>query len=247
MVLNKKYLQVDETPMKILDRDHNPDSHPGGIHQGFMLLYHALVDRLDLFDYRRGRDQSGPKAMLAEFKGIIQTDGYKVYDDLFENHPDIHLIFCMVRARRYFVKAVKNDEKQVNYGLDQIQKFYLLEQQIKEENLKWEQRIAARKKHADPILESLGKWLGGNQYSYRPESPMGKVIAYAHKRCTGLSAYVLHGQMEIDNNLVENAVRPLAIGRKNYLFVRSHNAADMTAAMYSFMGRCKKNNLNEFD
>ncbi|SDA97259.1 IS66 C-terminal element, partial [Algoriphagus alkaliphilus] len=67
------------------------------------------------------------------------------------------------------------------------------------------------------------------------------------KRWAGLSAYVLHGQMEIDNNLVENAVRPLAIGRKNYLFAGSHNAAEMTAAMYSFMASCKKNNLNEFD
>ncbi|SEG45536.1 IS66 family transposase, partial [Algoriphagus boritolerans] len=69
----------------------------------------------------------------------------------------------------------------------------------------------------------------------------------AYTRWAGLSAYVLHGQMEIDNNLVENAVRPLAIGRKNYLFAGSHNAAEMTAAMYSFMASCKKNNINEFE
>lgn len=242
LIIRQKYLQVDETPIKVLDRDHK-----NGIHQGYMWLYHAPVDRLVLFDYRKGRDQSGPKAMLADFRGIIQTDGYKVYDALFENHPDICLTFCMAHARRYFVQAVSDDEKQANCVLDQIQSLYLLEQRMREEKLDWEQRTEARKKHADPILTSLGEWLQENLYSYRPQSPMGKAIGYAHKRWTGLSAYVLHGQMEIDNNLVENAVRPLAIGRKAYLFAGSHQAAEMTAAMYSFMASCKKNNINEFD
>jgi transposase len=190
IVLNQKYLQVDESPIKVLDRD-----HPNGIHQGYRWVYHAPADRLVLFDYRRGRDQSGPKAMLADFKGIIQTDGYSVYHALFENHPDIHLTLCMAHARRKFMDAVKDDEKRANYVLDEIQKFYLLEAKMKEENLNWEQRTEARKKHADPILELLGKWLDQNRYSYRPVSPMGKAIAYAYKRWAGLSAYVLHGQM----------------------------------------------------
>ncbi|WP_018473921.1 IS66 family transposase, partial [Echinicola pacifica] len=76
---------------------------------------------------------------------------------------------------------------------------------------------------------------------------MGKAIDYTLPRWAGLSAYELHGQMEIDNNLIENAVRPLAIGRKNYLFAGSHQAAEMTAAMYSFMASCKKNTINEFE
>lgn len=242
MVLNQKYLQVDETPMKVLDRDHK-----NGIHQGYMWLYHAPVDRLVLFDYRRGRDQSGPKSMLADFKGIIQTDGYKIYHILYDNHPHIQLTFCMAHARRYFVNAVKDDEKQANYVLDQMRTLYLLEEKLNAENATWEQRTDARKKHAVPVLEALGSWLKENLYQYRPASPMGEAIAYAHKRWAGLSAYTLHGQMEIDNNLVENAVRPLAIGRKNYLFAGSHEAAEMTAAMYSFMASCKKNNLHEFE
>ncbi len=90
IVTSQKYLQVDETPIKVLDRDHK-----NGIHQGYMWLYHAPVDRLVLFDYRKGRDQSGPREMLADFRGIIQTDGYTVYDSLYGNHPDIHLTFCI--------------------------------------------------------------------------------------------------------------------------------------------------------
>ncbi|WP_439484113.1 IS66 family transposase [Cyclobacterium plantarum] len=96
MITSQKYLQVDETPLKVLDRDHK-----NGIHQGYMWLYHAPADRLVLFDYRKGRDQSGPREMLADFRGIIQTDGYQVYDSLYGNHEHIRLTFCMAHARRY--------------------------------------------------------------------------------------------------------------------------------------------------
>ncbi|EIM72187.1 transposase IS66, partial [Nitritalea halalkaliphila LW7] len=88
-------------------------------------------------------------------------------------------------------------------------------------------------------------WLNKNLYAIPPKSPMGEAIAYAHSRWAGLSFYTLHGDMEIDNNLVENAVRPLAVGRKNYLFAGSHDAAHMTAAMYSFMASCKRNGVDE--
>ena len=153
----------------------------------------------------------------------------------------------MAHARRYFVDALKDDEKQANHVLDEMGKLYRLEEKLREEKCPWEQRTEERKKHAVPILKALGTWLKEKNYRYRPTSPMGKAVLYSHTRWDGLSAYTLHGQMEIDNNLVENAVRPLAIGRKNYLFAGSHNAAEMTAAMYSFMASCKKNNINEFE
>jgi hypothetical protein len=152
----------------------------------------------------------------------------------------------MAHARRKFVDALKDNKEQAAYVLGEMQPLYALEQRMRDENLDWEQRTLQRKEHAVPILESLGKWLDENQYKYRPQNPMGKAIAYSRSRWVGLSAYALHGQMEIDNNLVENAVRPMAIGRKAYLFAGSHQAAEMTAAMYSFMASCKKNKVNEF-
>jgi hypothetical protein len=211
-----------------------------------MWLYHAPVDRLVLFDYRKGRDSSGPEEMLAGFRGILQTDGYTVYDSLYGNHPDILLTFCIAHARRYFVNAVKDDEKQANYVLDEMQLLYALEQKMRDRELDWEQRTEERKKYARPVLDRLEKWMKEHQERYRPQSPMGKAIDYTLPRWAGLSAYALHGQMEIDNNLIENAVRPLAIGRKNFLFAGSHQAAQMAAGMYSFMASCKKNKINEF-
>lgn len=242
VIQNQKYLQVDESPVMVLDRDHK-----NGIHQGYMWLYHAPVERLVLFDYRKGRDRSGPEEMLAGFTGIIQTDGYVVYESLYANHADILLTFCMAHARRKFVDALKDNHQQANYVLDRMQVLYLLEKRLREQGADWEERTIQRKAHSIPVLAELGKWLEDNHLKYRPTSPMGKAISYARSRWDGLSASALHGQMEIDNNLVENAVRPLAVGRKAYLFAGSHQAAEMAAAMYSFMASCKKNNLNEFE
>ncbi len=242
LVINQKYLQADESPIKVLDKNHK-----NGIHQGYMWVYNAPSDKLVLYDYRKGRDNSGPKEMLEYFVGILQTDGYSVYEKLFANHPNILLVFCMAHARRKFIEAQSDNKEKADYVLELMQKLYVLEEQIREQKLSWEERTRQRQEKAVPVLEEIGKWLDEQQPQVRPSSPLGKAINYTKARWQGLCAYAKHGQIEIDNNLVENSIRPLAIGRKNYLFAGSHNAAEMTAAMYSFMATCKKNNINELE
>lgn len=242
LVENQKYLQVDESPIKVQDRNHK-----NGIRQGYMWVYNCPVDNLVLFDYRQGRDSSGPRAMLRHFKGIIQTDGFSVYESLYANHPDIILTYCMAHARRKFVEARNYDQEKADYVLKKMQELYKLEQEMREAESTWEERTAKRQEVAQPILDEIEEWLIEEASTELPGSPLGKAIAYALPRWNGLSAYVNHGQLEIDNNLVENAIRPLAIGRKNYLFAGSQDAAQMTAAMYSFMAMCKKNGINEVE
>ncbi|WP_262485412.1 IS66 family transposase [Dyadobacter alkalitolerans] len=129
LVLNQKYLQADETPLKVLDRDHK-----NGIHQGFMWIYNAPCDKLTLFDYQKGRDQSGPKQMLKGYAGILQVDGYSVYEKLFGNHPDILLVYCMAHSRRKFVDALKYDKERSTYVLERMQVLYAFEQQMRKKN-----------------------------------------------------------------------------------------------------------------
>jgi transposase len=240
LVMNQKYLQADESPIKVLDRDHK-----NGVHKGYMWVYNAPSDKLVLYDYRKGRDSSGPEEMLGGYTGILQTDGYTVYENLFANHPNIVLVYCMAHARRKFVEAEKDNKEKANYVLEQMQKLYVLEEQMREQKLSWKERTQLRQEKALPVLEQLEKWMDEQLPQVRPSSPLGKALAYTRPRWAGLCAYAKHGQIEIDNNLVENSIRPLAIGRKNYLFAGSHQAAEMTAAMYSFMATCKKNNVNE--
>jgi transposase len=242
LVTSQKYLQVDESPIKVQDRNHK-----NGIRQGYMWVYNCPVDNLVLFDYRQGRDSSGPMAMLRQFKGIIQTDGFGVYESLYANHPDIILIYCMAHARRKFVDARGYDQERADFVLKKMQKLYELEQEMREAGFKWKERTAKRQEVAQPTLDEIEEWLKNEALTALPGSPLGKAIAYTLPRWKGLSAYVNHGQLEIDNNLVENAIRPLAIGRKNYLFAGSQQAAEMTAAMYSFMAMCKKNGINEVE
>jgi transposase len=240
LVLNQKYLQADETPLKVLDRDHK-----NGIHQGYVWIYNAPCDKLTLFDYRKGRDQSGPKQMLEGYAGILQVDGYAVYEKLFGNHPDILLVYCMAHARRKFVDALKYDEQKATYVLERMQLLYALEKQMREEGLDWEGKTKLRQEKSIPVLLELKEWMIQQLPLVIPKSPLGQAIAYSLPRWDGLCAYALHGQIEIDNNLAENVIRPLAIGRKAFLFAGSHQAAEMTAAMYSFMATCKKNGVDE--
>ena len=242
LVINQKYLQADESPLKVLDK-----KHKNGIHQGYMWVYNAPANNLVLFDYRKGRDSSGPRQMLESYSGILQTDGYSVYEKLFGNHPHIILVYCMAHARRKFVDALKDDKVKAGYVLERMQALYALEQEMRDRQLSWEDRTALRQEKATPVLEELKKWMKEQVVLVRPSSSLGKAIAYALPRWDRLSAYVMHGQIEIDNNLAENSIRPLAVGRKNFLFAGSHQAAEMTAAMYSFMATCKKNDVDELE
>jgi transposase len=242
LVINQKYLQADESPIKVQDKQSN-----NGMHQGYMWVYNCPADKLVLFDYRKGRDMSGPKEMLQDFRGILQTDGYSVYESLYGKHPDIILVYCMAHARRKFVDARSYDKQKADHVLEKMQILYKLEQDMRDEELTWEERTTRRQEKAVPILEDLEAWLKEHVASVPPKSPLGQAISYALPRWKGLSAYAQHGQIEIDNNLVENSIRPLAIGRKNYLFAGSHQAAEMTAAMYSFMATCKRNGVDEME
>lgn len=240
LIINQKYLQADESPLKVLDKNHKD-----GIHQGYMWVYNAPCDNLVVFDYRKGRDSSGPKEMLKDYHGVLQTDGYSVYESLFASHPHIMLVYCMAHARRKFVEALKDDKAKATQVLTKMQQLYVLEQEMRDNNSSPEQRTQLRTEKAIPVLEEIEKWMIENAKYVRPTSPLGKAIVYTLPRWKGLSAYARHGQLEIDNNLVENSIRPMAIGRKNYLFAGSHEAAEMTAAMYSFMACCKRNNVDE--
>ena len=128
-VLSADYLQADETPIKVLDKDKK-----GTTHRGYHWVYHAPIQRLVLFDYREGRGREGPQECLQDFKGHLQTDGYAVYED-FDKNPGITLLHCMAHARRMFNDALDNDEPRASHAMQQIQKLYIIERICKEQDL----------------------------------------------------------------------------------------------------------------
>jgi transposase len=240
-VLAANYLQADETPIKVLDNDKK-----GSTHRGYHWVYHAPLSRLVLFDYRESRSREGPEEVLNNFKGYLQTDGYGVYDD-FGKKDSITLLNCMAHARRKFEQALDNDRERATYALSRIQELYTIERNIKEQELNPEQACALREQNAAPVLDELKAWMKEQITAVLPKSPIGEAIAYALPRWDKLSLYTSQHYLLIDNNLIENAIRPVAIGRKNYLFAGSHEGARRAAMLYSFMGSCKMHQLNPFE
>jgi transposase len=239
-VLRCNYLHADETPIKVLDKDKK-----GQTHRGFFWVYHSSIEKLVLFDYQPGRGREGPQKILQDFKGFLQTDGYSVYD-FFKEKEDITVLHCMAHARRMFYEAQANDATRSAYALEQFANLYAIERSVKEQQLQHEQVLELRQQKAVPILQSLGKWMKDQYVQTLPKSTIGKALGYSIERWDELSIYATNGQLNIDNNPVENSIRPVAIGRKNYLFAGSHEAAQRSAILYSLLGTCKLNGINPF-
>jgi len=152
----------------------------------------------------------------------------------------------MAHARRGFEKALDYDKSKAEYAMGMFQKLYAIEREAKEKQLTPEQRHELRLEQALPILNELGKWIATTYKTVLPKSALGKAMGYCIPRWDNLLAYLKDGYLEIDNNLAENAIRPIALGRKNYLFAGSSNGAKRAAMFYSFFATCKKNNVNPF-
>lgn len=241
LVLSSNYLQADETPIKVLDKDKK-----GTTHRGYHWVYHAPVERLVLFDYREGRGREGPTEILKDFSGRLQTDGYAVYED-FDKKLGITLLHCLAHARRKFDEARDNDLARASYVLTEIQKLYALERQARDNELSPDDLYQLRQQQAIPVLVDLKAWMLENFKAVLPQSTIGQALHYSLQRWDKLCLYTTDGRLQIDNNLVENAIRPVAIGRKNYLFAGSHNGARRAAMLYSFLGTCKINGVNPFE
>jgi transposase len=239
-ILQGDYLMADETPISVLTED-----KPGATHKGYHWVYYSPVERLVLFDYQKGRGRNGPTELLREYKGALQVDGYQAYD-AFENQQDVILLACMAHVRRKFDEALKNDRSRAAYALETIQKLYAVERQAREQNMSPEEREVLRTEKAVTVLEELHKWLNDQLTQVLPKSAIGIAIAYSLHLWPRLIRYLDNGRYEIDNNLIENSIRPVALGRKNYLFAGSHEGAQRAAMMYSFLGTCKINDVEPF-
>ncbi len=235
-VLSSGYVQVDESPIKVLDSD-----KPGSTHQGYQWVYHSPEIRRVLFEYRKGRGMHGPKEVLENYNGWLQCDGYGVYDKI-AMLPGISIAGCLAHARRYYHEALSNDKKRAEYALEIFQDIYEIERSNKA--MKPQERKLDRIAKVKPLMDKLKSWIEEECVKVLPKSAIGKAMNYTQSQWHKLYNLLEDGRLQIDNNLIENKIRPLALGRKNYLFAGSHEGAKRIAMMYSFMGTCKANDVN---
>jgi transposase len=240
-VQHADYIQADETPIKVLDKDKKGDTH-----KGYFWVYYSPITKTVCYQYRKGRGRAGPKEFLKDFKGAIQADGWQVYDR-FEKREGIRLLGCMAHARRKFEEAKDNDQSRAEHVLTAMQKLYHIERKARKEALTYEQRKSVRDQESKPVMDNLKSWLMENApestSKVLPQSKIGKAISYTLGMWHRLERYLDDGRYEIDNNWVENSIRAVALGQKNFLFAGSHDAAQRSAMIYSLMATCKKNEV----
>ena len=237
-ILECDYIQVDESTLPVIDNEKKRAV------KGYVWVVRNAVSGDTFFHYADGsRSQATAKALLGPFRGAIQSDGYNAYDQ-FEGVAGKLTLGCAAHVRRKFTEALSEDRTRASQALVLIGKLYEIEKKAKEEGISPEELTIIRKEQAYPIIQTFEKWLIDNYSKVLKQSNIGKAISYAYSILPRLSRYVLDGRYHLDNNLVENAIRPLAIGRKNYLFCGSPASATRASMMYSFITSCKAHNID---
>lgn len=239
------YLMADETKIRVL-KSPKLASKKSKAHQGYFWVYYDPGGKQVLFIYNPGRGRKYPSQHLLKFGGHLQTDGYSVYD-AFDQKEEITLVGCMAHIRRKFEHALDNDKKRATHVLESMQELYAIERKAREEQYSAEERQALRHNQARPIMDELKAWFLENKGQVLPNSNIGKAINYALNRWKYMERYVEDGKLEIDNNLVENAIRPVAIGRKNYLFAGSPLGAEWAAIIYSLLSSAVNSGHNPWE
>lgn len=232
-LVSGEYLQVDETPIRYLDPD-----QPGKAQTGYLWTYSRPGADV-IFEWNTSRGRAGPERFLNGYRGRLQTDGYGVYESLARDRAGLVLIGCWAHARRKFFEALDEDCRAA-WVVGQIGQLYDIERRLRAAGNGPRLREAVRASEAGPVLRRIETVLRKWQESVLPQSLFGTAIGYALDRWLALNRYGADGMVEIDNNLVENAIRPTAVGKKNWLFIGHPAAGWRSAVLYSVLGSCRR-------
>ena len=234
------FVQADETTMKVLDK-----LKKGKSHLGYYWVYHAVKEKVVLFNYDRGRSSDVPLEMLLNFKGVLQTDGLEQYQKVGRKLSGLKLAGCMAHARRKFHDALMFNKSQATWMLEKYQELYAIEAIARDHHFTDAQRLEIRQLKSVTILNEMKQWMEDTIEAYKHKSnPITQACQYNLLRWERLIFFTTEGKVEIDNNLVENAIRPVALGRRNYMFAGSHEAAQRGAIIYSLFATCKRNGVD---
>ena len=243
-VMKADYIQADETTTPVM----NKDTHKAA--KEYLWMVRAVMERLVLFYYDQGSRAGAVIESLANrynFKGYLQCDGFAGYETAFKTNSDVRLLNCMVHIRRHLEQALDENRPMAEHGLSEIQHLYKIEHMCDEENLTPEERKTRRNELARPIMEAMKLWMETEGVKYSESSQIGKAITYAYTRWGNMMRYLDDGRLLLDNNLAENEIRPVTLGRKNYLFCGNHEAAQNMAVVCSLLATCRNHDVNPRD
>ena len=239
-VMDNKYVQIDETPVSYLEPGN------GKTKQGYLWIAHA--PGLDaVFHWETGRGATCLENIVpVNFRGVLQCDAYAAYPAFASKREGIELAGCWAHARRHFHEAREHVPLRANWVLYQIQNLYRIEARLRKSKAGPVLRAALRASQSTMVLNRLKRALEKMEASQRhlPSSAFGKAISYTLSNWESLIKYVSNGRIEVDNNGVENAIRPTAIGRKNWLFFGDAEAGQRSAVIYTIIESCRRRGID---
>ena len=213
----------------------------------YLWMVRAVMERLVFFHYDNGSSAGAVIEFLARenmFKGYLQCDGFAGYESAFKTSLDVSLVNCMAHIRRKFEYALEQDKTNSEYALSKIQQLYRIEKECDKGELSAEERKERRQKEAKPIMVETKGWLEQIAMKYGSSTLLGKAAGYAYVRWDNMMRYLDDGRIKIDNNLAENEMRPITLGRKNYLFCGNHEATENMCVISSLPSTCRNHDVN---
>ena len=233
-LLRQSYLQADETTVPVQMHDQR-----GADHQAYLWQYGRPRGET-VFDFQLGRGREGPRKFLGEWEGILQTDGYQVYDDV--GGPKMVHVGCWAHARRKFVDAVKVNppDGEAIAMVTRMDALFLVDRHAREQRLSMDQRLALRREHADSWAAEIHDKCGTLQKTTLPKSALGQAVTYTLNMWPKLRRCFDFAEVELSNNLAENSMRLVALGRKNWLHVGSAQSGPKVAAILSIVESCRR-------
>jgi transposase len=245
-LLESGYIHMDETPVQVLNE---PDKTAESKSYMWVRKTGDPNKPIVLFDYASSRKADVAQSLLPDYQGYLQTDDYAGYNKVAQTEG-VTQLGCFAHTRRKFVDAqkvapsIKGKVSKADMAVHLIAKLYAIEKEIKDKSI--EERYEIRQKKSKPQLEKIKEWLDKSLRGTLPKGKSGIALSYMNKNWIKLTEYITDGRLNIDNNPVENAIRPFAIGRKNWLFSDSQKGADASAMLYSMIETAKANNIEPY-
>jgi transposase len=235
------YIQADETPVGV--QMHNGR---GKNHQAWLWQYGRPGGTV-VFDFRLGRGREGPKKLLGQFEGILQSDGYTAYDNV--GGPNMVRAACFAHSRRKFFEAIKlnPDDRIAMRIVARLDELFAIDRQARAERLDHAARHALRLQRARPLLDIIKQQIEAARADSLPASALGKAARYTLALWPRLTCFLEHPELELSNNLAENSMRPLVLGRKNWIHIGSQQAGPRVAAILSIVETCRRLKISTRD
>lgn len=230
-ILASPVVHTDDTPVVVAQ------STEGGTRKGRIWVYLNPQGR-SWYDFTESRERDGPMRVLGDYRGFVQADAYRGYDQLYLPGGAIE-VACWAHVRRKFVDAESTDPELAKEAVDRIRNLFFIEAEADRQELSTEARQRLRDEKSRPLVEEFRAWMDATLLVVLPKCPIGKAIGYARNQWGALTRYLEDGRLSISNNAAERGLRPIAVGRKNWLFYQRVGGGRTAAILMSLLMTAK--------